>query len=102
MRLGIQLGYSGEGFAAAAEEVVEFESAGAELVVVPEAYSFDAVSQLGFLAARTRTMRLASGVMQLYNRTPALTPVTAGGPRFLSGGPVSLRIGAAPAPGGRG
>src|SRR3954454_2783164 len=94
MRLGIQLGYSGEGFAAAVDEVVEFESVGAELVVVPEAYSFDAVSQLGFLAARTRSMRLASGVMQLYSRTPTLTAMTAAGIDYVSGGRFSLGIGA--------
>jgi hypothetical protein len=53
MRLGIQLGYSGEGFAAAVDEVAEFEAAGAELVVVPEAYSFDAVSSSATSPART-------------------------------------------------
>jgi F420-dependent oxidoreductase-like protein len=94
MRLGIQLGYSGSGFAEAVEEVVEFESVGAELVVVPEAYSFDAVSQLGFLAARTRRMQLASGVMQLYSRTPTLTAMTAAGLDYVSGGRFSLGIGA--------
>lgn len=94
MRLGIQLGYSGEGFARAVDEVVEFEAAGADLVVVPEAYSFDAVSQLGYLAARTRTMELASGVMQLYTRTPTLTAMTAAGLDYVSGGRFSLGLGA--------
>ncbi|SDT51192.1 LLM class F420-dependent oxidoreductase [Actinoplanes derwentensis] len=94
MRLGIQLGYSGEGFAAAVDEVVEFEEAGAELVVVPEAYSFDAVSQLGFLAARTRDMQLASGVMQLYTRTPTLLAMTAAGLDYVSGGRFNLGLGA--------
>jgi F420-dependent oxidoreductase-like protein len=94
MRLGIQLGYSGEGFAAAVDEVVEFEAAGADLVVVPEAYSFDAVSQLGYLAARTTRMQLASGVMQLYTRTPTLTAMTAAGLDYVSGGRFSLGLGA--------
>jgi F420-dependent oxidoreductase-like protein len=94
MRLGIQLGYSGEGFAAAVDEVVEFEAAGADLVVVPEAYSFDAVSQLGYLAARTSRMQLASGVMQLYTRTPTLTAMTAAGIDYVSGGRFSLGLGA--------
>ncbi|WP_433830403.1 LLM class F420-dependent oxidoreductase [Actinoplanes sp. CA-015351] len=93
MRLGIQIGYSGEGFADAVDEVVEFEEAGAELVVVPEAYSFDAVSQLGYLAARTRRMALASGVMQLYTRTPTLTAMTAAGIDYVSGGRFSLGLG---------
>jgi F420-dependent oxidoreductase-like protein len=94
MRLGIQLGYSGEGFAAAVDEVAEFEAAGADLVVVPEAYSFDAVSQLGYLAARTSRMQLASGVMQLYTRTPTLTAMTAAGIDYVSGGRFSLGLGA--------
>lgn len=94
MRLGIQLGYSGEGFADAVEEVVEYEAAGAEIVVVPEAYSFDAVSRLGYLAARTRRMTLASGVMQLYTRTPTLTAMTAAGLDYVSGGRFSLGLGA--------
>jgi F420-dependent oxidoreductase-like protein len=94
MRLGVQLGYSGEGFAAAVDEVVEYESAGAELVVVPEAYSFDAVSQLGYLAARTRRIGLASGVMQLYTRTPTLTAMTAAGLDYVSGGRFALGLGA--------
>ncbi|GIM92058.1 LLM class F420-dependent oxidoreductase [Paractinoplanes toevensis] len=94
MRLGIQLGYSGEGFAHAVEEVVEFEAAGADLVVVPEAYSFDAVSQLGYLAARTGRMQLASGVMQLFTRTPTLTAMTAAGIDYVSGGRFSLGLGA--------
>src|SRR3954451_25487461 len=94
MRLGIQLGYSGEGFATAVEEVAEFEAAGADLVVVPEAYSFDAVSQLGYLAARTSRMQLASGVMQLYTRTPTLTAMTAAGIDYVSGGRFSLGLGA--------
>ncbi|MEU4155137.1 LLM class F420-dependent oxidoreductase [Actinoplanes sp. NPDC026670] len=94
MRLGIQLGYSGEGFAEAVDEVVEFEEAGADLVVVPEAYSFDAVSQLGYLAARTCAMDLASGVMQLYTRTPTLTAMTAAGLDYVSGGRFNLGLGA--------
>ena len=94
MRLGIQLGYSGEGFAHAVDELVEYERAGAELVVVPEAYSFDAVSQLGFLAARTRRLELASGVLQLYPRTPTMTAMTAAGLDYVSGGRFSLGLGA--------
>jgi len=106
MRLGIQLGYSGEspggerpggatsgGFAEVAGEVAEFEAAGAGIVVVPEAYSFDAVSALGYLAARTSHIALASGVMQLYTRTPTLTAMTAAGLDHVSGGRFSLGLG---------
>src|SRR3954470_18608591 len=94
MRLGIQLGYSGEGFATAVEEVAEFEAAGADLVVVPEAYSFDAVSQLGYLAARTTRLQLASGILNIYSRTPALLAMTAAGLDHVSDGRFLLGVGA--------
>ncbi|GIJ70992.1 LLM class F420-dependent oxidoreductase [Virgisporangium ochraceum] len=94
MRLGIMLGYSGEGFAAAVDELVEHERSGVEIVAVPEAYSFDAVSQLGFVAARTTRMELTSGIVQLYSRTPTLTAMTAAGLDYVSGGRFSLGLGA--------
>lgn len=93
MRLGIQFGYAGNGFAQAVAELVEYEQAGAEIAVVPEAYSFDAVSQLGYLAASTDRLQLASGVMQLYTRTPTLTAMTAAGLDYVSGGRFSLGLG---------
>jgi F420-dependent oxidoreductase-like protein len=94
MRLGIMLGYSGEGFGAAVDELVEHERSGVEIVAVPEAYSFDAVSQLGFVAARTTRMELTSGIVQLYSRTPTLTAMTAAGLDYVSGGRFSLGLGA--------
>ncbi len=65
----MMLNYAG-GFREAADEVQQLEAAGLDLIVVPEAYSFDAVSQLGFLAARTSRIGLVSGILQLYTRTP--------------------------------
>ncbi|MFK4730843.1 LLM class F420-dependent oxidoreductase [Agromyces mediolanus] len=93
MRVGMFLNYAG-GFAEAADEVGALEAAGVDLVAVPEAYSFDAVSQLGFLAARTSTITLASGILQLYTRTPTLTAMTAAGLDYVSGGRFELGIGA--------
>ena len=89
----MMLGYSG-GFIQAVEEVVAAEAAGLDLVVVPEAYSFDAVSQLGFVAARTRAIQLTSGILQLYTRTPSLLAMTAAGLDYVSGGRFSLGLGA--------
>ncbi|GAA2441264.1 LLM class F420-dependent oxidoreductase [Agromyces soli] len=93
MRVGMFLNYAG-GFAEVADEVGELEAGGVDLVAVPEAYSFDAVSQLGFLAARTSTITLASGILQLYTRTPTLTAMTAAGLDYVSGGRFELGIGA--------
>jgi F420-dependent oxidoreductase-like protein len=93
MRVGMMLNYSG-GFTETVSELADFERAGLEIVFVPEAYSFDAVSQLGFIAARTTTVEIASGIFQLYSRTPALTAMTAAGLDYVSDGRFTLGIGA--------
>ncbi|MCL2534429.1 MAG: LLM class F420-dependent oxidoreductase [Nocardiaceae bacterium] len=93
MRIGMGLNYSG-GFAETVEEVADLERAGLDIVFVPEAYSFDAVSQLGFLAAKTSTIELASGIFQIYTRTPSLTAMTAAGLDYVSGGRFVMGIGA--------
>ncbi len=93
MRIGMSLNYAG-GFAETVEELADYEKAGLEIVFVPEAYSFDAVSQLGFIAARTQRLQIASGIFQLYSRTPALTAMTAAGLDYVSGGRFTLGIGA--------
>ena len=87
------LGYSG-GFAETVAEIAEHERAGLGVVWVPEAYSFDAVSQLGYLAARTSRLEIAAGVLQIYTRTPTLTAMTAAGLDFVSGGRFTLGLGA--------
>ena len=66
MRVGMILNYSG-GFSETVKELTDFEQAGLEIVFVPEAYSFDAVSQLGFIAARTTTLEIASGILPIYS-----------------------------------
>jgi F420-dependent oxidoreductase-like protein len=93
MRIGMALNYAG-GFKETAAELADFEKAGLDIVFVPEAYSYDAVSQLGYLAAVTERLQLASGIMQLYSRTPTLTAMTAAGIDYVSDGRFSLGIGA--------
>ncbi|NKQ57183.1 LLM class F420-dependent oxidoreductase [Amycolatopsis sp. K13G38] len=93
MRLGTQISYAG-GFAESVADIVELEKAGLDVAFVPEAYSFDAVSQLGYLAAKTERVQIASGILQLYTRTPTLTAMTAAGLDFVSNGRFMLGIGA--------
>ncbi|MBF6250232.1 LLM class F420-dependent oxidoreductase [Nocardia farcinica] len=93
MRIGLGINYSG-GFKEVAAEVADLERAGLDIVFVPEAYSFDAVSALGYLAARTERVQLASGILQLYTRTPSLTAMTAAGLDFVSDGRFLLGLGA--------
>ena len=93
MRIGTAVSYAG-GFAESVADVVELEKAGLDIVFVPEAYSFDAVSQLGYIAAKTSRVELASGIFQIYTRTPTLTAMTAAGLDFVSDGRFTLGLGA--------
>jgi len=93
MRIGLGINYAG-GFKDVAAEVADLESAGLDIVFVPEAYSFDAVSALGYLAASTQRVQLASGILQLYTRTPTLTAMTAAGLDYVSDGRFTLGLGA--------
>jgi len=93
VRIGLGINYAG-GFKEVAAEVADLERAGLDVVFVPEAYSFDAVSALGYLAAKTERVQLASGVLQLYTRTPTLTAMTAAGLDYVSDGRFILGLGA--------
>jgi F420-dependent oxidoreductase-like protein len=93
MRIGMALSYAG-GFTETVAALADYEKAGLDIVFVPEAYSFDAVSQAGYIAARTDRLTIASGILQLYTRTPTLTAMTAAGLDFVSGGRFILGIGA--------
>jgi F420-dependent oxidoreductase-like protein len=93
MLLSTMLQYSNDPIAGA-ELAVAMERAGLDVVWVPEAYSFDAVSLMGFLAARTERVQIGSGILPIYTRTPTLTAMTAAGLDALSGGRAILGLGA--------
>ncbi|MET0452155.1 MAG: LLM class F420-dependent oxidoreductase [Mycobacterium sp.] len=92
MRTGIFLSYA-SGFREAADQVVELEKCGVDIALVAEAYSYDAISQLGYLAAKTSTMELGSGIVPIYTRTPSLLAMTAAGVDYVSDGRFRLGIG---------
>ena len=93
MRIGMIMDYAG-GFGQTVDLLQDYERAGLELVGVPEAYSFDAVSQLGFIAARTERLQIMSTIFQIYTRTPSLTAMTAAGLDHVSGGRFVMGLGA--------
>ncbi|MCZ2806317.1 LLM class F420-dependent oxidoreductase [Modestobacter sp. VKM Ac-2983] len=93
MRIGIQASYAGD-FKQTAEEIRDLESAGLDVAMCAEVYTFDAVSQLGYLAAVTDRVELMSGILPIYSRTPALIAMTAAGLDFVSGGRFTLGLGA--------
>src|SRR4029450_4241179 len=93
MRISTLLSYS-NGMKEAVKEVQELEKAGLDMVWVPEAYSFDAPSAMGYLAAATKRVTIASGILPVYSRTPTLIAMTAAGIDYLSDGRCLLGLGA--------
>src|ERR1700722_1917177 len=73
--------------------VIDAESLGVASVWVPEAWGYDALTPLGYLAARTTRLRLASGIAQLGARTPAMLAMSALSLTALSGGRFLLGLG---------
>jgi F420-dependent oxidoreductase-like protein len=74
--------------------VQALEASGVEYLWTGEAYSADAVSTMGFLAAVTETVQIGSNILPLYSRTPTLLAMTAVGVDRLSNGRCILGIGA--------
>ncbi|MEV0663713.1 LLM class F420-dependent oxidoreductase [Actinomadura luteofluorescens] len=92
MKFGMPIPYAA-GFKQAAEGLQALEDVGLDVVTVPEAYTFDAVSQLGYIAARTSRVELATSILNIYSRTPALLAMTAAGLDHVSDGRFSFGIG---------
>jgi F420-dependent oxidoreductase-like protein len=93
MRIGTTLDYAADPKATAAR-AAELEQLGVDVLWLAEAYGFDAVSLLGYLAATTERITLASGILNIFSRTPAALAQTAAGLDALSGGRFELGIGA--------
>ncbi len=73
--------------------VQEAERLGADSVWVPEYWAADALTPLAYLAAATSTIRLATGIVQLGARTPAMLAMSALSLQALSGGRFVLGLG---------
>jgi F420-dependent oxidoreductase-like protein len=93
MKLSMAISYS-DGFKKAAQRVVDLEKAGLDVVWIAEAYSFDAISQVGYLAAITERVEIATGILNVYSRTAALMAMTAAGCDYVSDGRFILGLGA--------
>lgn len=93
MKLSITLSDLGP-FKEAAKLVVGLEKAGLDMVWLPEAYTFDSISQVGYLAAITKHVEIGTGIVNVYSRTPALMAMTAAGADYLTDGRFHLGMGA--------
>jgi F420-dependent oxidoreductase-like protein len=89
----MSLDYAG-GFKETAQFVRDLESAGLDMIWIPEAYSFDAVTQMGYLAAVTERVEIASGILNVYGRTATTIAMTMAGLDYVSGGRAVCGLGA--------
>jgi len=93
MKLSMPLQYAGNP-REAADQVAALEKAGLDQVWVAEPYGFDAVSLMGYLAAKTETVEIGAGILNVYSRTPGALLQTAAGLDNVSNGRAILGLGA--------
>ena len=93
MRLALNFGLAGTTLTDHTDLVQEADRLGYHSVWTAEAYGNDAVTPLAFYAARTERIRLATGIMQMPARTPAMTAMTAATMADLTGGRFVLGLG---------
>ena len=94
MRFGLSIGYAGSQLRLPLDLIQEADRLGFHAVWSAEAYGSDAATPLAYLAARTERIGLATGIMQMPARTPAMAAMTATTLDQLSGGRFILGIGA--------
>ncbi|MDO3396749.1 LLM class F420-dependent oxidoreductase [Nocardioides cremeus] len=93
MKLSMPLVYAGNP-RETADQVVGLEKAGLDMVWVAEPYGFDAPTLMGYLAAKTETVEIAAGILNVYSRTPGALLQTAAGLDNVSGGRAVIGLGA--------
>ena len=96
MKLGLSIGYSGPRINLPMERIRLADELGYDSIWTAEAYGSDAITPLAYIAAHTKRIRLATGIIQLAARSPAATMMSAatvddlaGGNRFILGLGVS-------------
>ena len=93
MKLSTMLMYDGNP-RSAADQVVDLERAGLDLVWVAEAYGFDSPTLMGYLAAKTEKVEIGSGILNVFSRTPGALLQTIAGLDNVSAGRAVLGLGA--------
>ena len=93
MKLSVMLNYAGD-VKATADELGVLEKAGLDCVWVAEAYSYDAISMMGYLAAKTKKVEIGSAIVNVYSRTATLLAMTFAGLDYVSGGRINCGLGA--------
>lgn len=92
MKLSMPVNYAGDTVQTAAA-VIAAEKAGLDNAWVPEVYTFDAPTMMGYLAAKTERLEIGAGILPIFSRTPTLIGMTAAGLDAVSGGRAVLGLG---------
>jgi len=93
MKLSMPLLYAGNP-RESADQVAGLEKAGLDTVWVAEAYGFDSPTLMGYLAARTETLEIGAGILNVFSRTPGALLQTAAGLDNVSAGRAVIGLGA--------
>ena len=98
MKLAIHFGVttytsSNEDWQSAIAYVVEAERLGVDSAWSVETWGYDGATPLAYLAAKTTSIRLGTGILQVGTRTPALTAMTAMALASLTGDRFILGLG---------
>jgi F420-dependent oxidoreductase-like protein len=93
MKLSMPLIYAGNP-RESADQVAGLEKAGLDTIWVAEPYGFDSPTLMGYLAAKTETVEIGAGILNVYSRTPGALLQTAAGLDNVSGGRAVIGLGA--------
>jgi len=94
MKLGLMISYGNKTVDLPMESIERAEKAGFDSVWFAEAYGADAVSQIAWVLAKTKTLKAGSAIMQVPGRTPAAAAMTAMSLSHLSSDRFILGLGA--------
>lgn len=93
LKVSVGFGLGSGGWGEAVSWVLEAERLGVDSVWSSEAWGFDAITPLAYLAGQTKTIKLGTGIMQAGTRTPSAVAMTALTLASLSGGHFILGLG---------
>ena len=93
MKLSMPLTYAGNP-RETADQLAGLEKAGLDRIWVAEPYGFDSPTLMGYLAAKTETVEIGAGILNVYSRTPGALLQTAAGLDNVSGGRAVIGLGA--------
>jgi alkanesulfonate monooxygenase SsuD/methylene tetrahydromethanopterin reductase-like flavin-dependent oxidoreductase (luciferase family) len=93
MRIATMIPASRQPMTEVGRKVADYERAGVDVVLVAEAYSFDAVSRVGYLAAVTERVTIGTGIINVFSRTATAIGQTAAGCDYVTGGRFLLGLG---------